>query len=96
MLPHSTLLERDMSFDPYFHEASGSVRFWVPTGEEGIGAIIGREILSYCFRGRTDEGDPLKIYAAHRDQIHAAVMRRVAEGAREPVILKRHDLGIVA
>lgn len=84
-----------MSYEPYFHDASGSVRFWVPDGESGIGAIIGREILSYCFRGRSDENDPLKIYAAHRDQIHAAVKQRVAEGAREPVILKRHDLGIV-
>ena len=85
-----------MSYEPYFHDASASVRFWVPEGESGIGAIIGREILSYCFRGRSNEGDPMKIYTAHRDQIHAAVTRRVAEGAREPVILKRHDLGIVA
>ncbi len=85
-----------MSYDPYLHEASGSLRFWVPAGDAGIGAIIGLEVLSYCFRGRTDQGDPLKIYAAHRDQIHAAVLRRMAEGAREPVILKRHDLGIVA
>lgn len=84
-----------MSYEPYFDDASGSVRFWVPEGESGIGAIIGREILSYCFRDRVNEDSPLKIYAAHRDQIHASVMKRVAEGAREPVILKRHDLGIV-
>jgi hypothetical protein len=84
-----------MSFEPYFHDASASVRFWVPQGDAGIGAIIGREILSYCFRDRVSESDPLKIYAAHREQIHAAVNARVAAGAREPVILKRHDLGIV-
>jgi hypothetical protein len=84
-----------MSFEPYFHEASDTVRFWVPSGESGMGAIIGREVLSYCFRGLSDEGEPLKIYAAHREQIHAAVLQRMAAGAREPVILKRHDLGIV-
>ena len=38
----------------------------------------------------------LEKLAAHREQIHAAVNARVAAGAREPVILKRHDLGIVA
>lgn len=85
-----------MSYEPYFHEASASVRFWVPQGESGIGAIIGREVLSYCFRDGANGDDPLKTYAAHRDQIHAAVMQRVAAGSREPVMLKRHDLGIVA
>lgn len=84
-----------MSYEPYFHEASGTVRFWVPDGDAGIGASVGTEVLTYCFRDRVREEAPLKIYAAHRDQIHAAVMKRVAEGAREPVMLKRHDLGIV-
>lgn len=95
MLRHSTQRELAMSFEPYFHDASATVRFWVPSGESGIGAMIGSEILTYCFRGRGDEGEPMKVYAAHRDQIHAAVLQRMAAGAREPVILKRHDLGIV-
>lgn len=85
-----------MSDEPIFHEASGSVRFWVPNGTTSVGAMIGKETLSYGFLGRMSEDDPLQIYAAHRDQIHAAVLRRVVAGAREPVMLRQHDLIAVA
>lgn len=83
-----------MSFEPFFHESSGSVRFWVPDGDKGIGASIASEVLSYCFRGREDRDAPLKTYLAHRDQIHAVVLKRAAEGAWEPVMVKRHELGV--
>jgi hypothetical protein len=85
-----------MPHDPYFHAASASVRFWVPGGEQGIDAIISKETLSYGFRGRMTEEDPLAIYAANLGPIHAAVMRRIAAGARQPVILREHDLKLHA
>jgi len=84
-----------MSHEPYFHDASASVRFWVPSGETGVGAIIGKETLSYCFRGRMTDEDPLAIYAAHLGPIHEAVLRRMAAGAREPVMLRQHDLNVL-
>lgn len=81
-----------MSFDPHFHEASRSVRFWVPFGESGTGASIGQETLSYCFLGgRPGEEDPVRLYVAHQARIHAAVMRRVSAGSREPVMLRPND-----
>lgn len=81
-----------MSFDPHFHEASRSVRFWVPCGDSGTGASIGQETLSYCFLGgRLIDEDPLKIYLAHQERIHAAVIRRVSAGSREPVMLRPND-----
>jgi len=81
-----------MSFDPHFHEASRSVRFWVPCGESGTGASIGQETLSYCFLGgHPITENPLKIYVTHQARIHAAVIRRVSAGSREPVMLRPND-----
>jgi Protein of unknown function (DUF1488) len=83
-----------MSHDPYFHAASASVRFWVPAGETGIDAIISKETLSYGFRGRMTDEDPLAIYASHLKPIHEAVLRRIEAGARQPVILREHHLSL--
>jgi hypothetical protein len=81
-----------MTHAPYFHAASASVRFWVPKGEFGIDAMIGKETLSYCFRGRMTDEDPMTIYATNLAWIHEAVIRRIDAGAREPVMLRQHDL----
>ena len=81
-----------MSDAPYFHDASGTVRFWV--GVEGgnhVSASIGREALRYHFR--TAEGaDSLETFGRHVPEIEAAVRRRLAQGAMEPVMLREHDM----
>ncbi|MDP9877571.1 hypothetical protein J2W25_001877 [Variovorax boronicumulans] len=81
-----------MSDTPYFHDASGSVRFWV--GVEGswfVSASIGREALRYHFC-TAENADPLETFGHHVDEIEAAVRRRLSQGAMEPVMLRENDL----
>lgn len=81
---------------PFFHEGSEAVQFWVWTGDpHPYGASVSRSVLHYRFKGRLDGSDALATYAANRVEIDAAVLRRVASGAREPVMLREHDLPVV-
>ncbi|WP_454902823.1 DUF1488 family protein [Variovorax gossypii] len=81
-----------MSDAPYFHDASGTVRFWVAVdGGNAVSASIGREALRYHFR--TAEGaDSLETFGQHVPEIEAAVRRRLAQGSMEPVMLREHDM----
>lgn len=76
----------------FFHEESGAVRFWVRTAAGGwMGAIARKQVLHFRF-GATESGaDALKVYQDHRQEIDAAVLRRVAAGSIEPVILREAD-----
>lgn len=81
-----------MSTEPFFHPGSGEVRFFVEIDGESVGASITRQTLHYRFR-RTEQGDdPMATYAAHADDIEAAVRRRVAAGSLKPVLLREFDL----
>lgn len=74
---------------PFFHEDSGAVRFWVRTHHGTfVGASIRKDVLHFRFRAVTDGADALSVYAAHRREIDAAVLRRIADGSIEPVILR--------
>ena len=77
---------------PFFHADSDAVRFWVPVGDTLIGATIGKVTLHYRFEPRRTDDDALATYMAHADEIHAAVRRRVANGSREPVMLRDWDV----
>jgi hypothetical protein len=82
-----------MSQTPFFHEASGCVRFWVLVDENPIGASVAREALYHRYGGSTRDGsDPLAIWALHVPEMEAAVRRRVAQGSVEPVMLREFDL----
>jgi hypothetical protein len=63
----------------------------VPDGST-VGAIVRKELLHYGFGGRFDGGDALLTYGAHRMVIEAAILRRVAGGSIEPVLLREADL----
>ncbi len=78
---------------PFYHEDSGAVRCWVPMPDGGMmGAIVRRELLHHGFGGQIDGSDALDVFHAHRPAIEAAVLRRVANGAIEPVLLREADL----
>jgi hypothetical protein len=81
-----------MSNPPFFHEASGSVRFWVLVDGQLVGASIGKETLHYSYRPGARDDEPLDTYALHSQDIDAAVRRRVAQGSVEPVMLREFDL----
>ena len=81
-----------MSQAPFFHEASETVRFWVEIDTQWVGASIGKQTLHYHYRPEARDEDPLRTHAQHRVAIEAAVRHRVAEGAREPIMLREHDL----
>jgi hypothetical protein len=78
---------------PFFHQDSEGVRFWVrlPAGVP-IGAILTKPLLHYRFDAKPDGSDAVAIYEKHRSEIDAAVLRRVAAGSIEPVMLREHDL----
>lgn len=79
--------------EAFFHEDSGAVRFWVRTHLGGyVGAIVRKEILHVRYRAAVDGSDALAVYAAHRREIDAAVLRRIAEGSIEPVLLREANL----
>jgi len=81
-----------MSDAPYFHDASGTVRFWVETDSgNAVSASIGREALRYHFR-TAESADSLDTFGQHVQEIESAVRRRLAQGSMEPVMLREHDL----
>ncbi|MEP6739208.1 MAG: DUF1488 family protein [Caldimonas sp.] len=77
---------------PYFHEESSTVRFWVPVEGALVGASISSATLHYRFRPDAQGEDPLATYMAYSADIDAAVRRRVANGSIEPVMVREHDL----
>ncbi len=78
---------------PFFHDASGAVRFWVLTGHGSyIGATIGRETLHYLFEDERSRAEAVALYLRHHREIDAAVLRRCAAGSIEPVMLREADL----
>jgi hypothetical protein len=81
-----------MSQAPFFHEMSGTVRFWVLVDDQPIGASIGKETLHYRYKPNMSDDDALATYLQNAAEIDAAVRRRVAAGSREPVMLRDGDV----
>ena len=84
-----------MSNTPFFHEASATVRFWIEVDGKPFGASVSREALHHRYRPSTHDDDPLETYEANAADIEAAVRRRVAQGSREPVMLREYDLRVL-
>jgi hypothetical protein len=78
--------------EAFFHADSSAVRFWVhdPAGE-AVGAIIRQQILHHRFQADVSGSDALAVYTRHRAEIDAAVLRRIATGSIEPVLLREAD-----
>ena len=81
-----------MSDAPFFHESSATVRFWVLVDGTPLGASVSREALHHRYRPSARDEDPLETYLANAADIEAAVRRRLAQGSREPVMLREYDL----
>ena len=77
---------------PFFHVESGTVRFWVEIDGRPVGASIGKETLHYRYKPDRSDDDPLLTYEANAAEIAAAVRRRHAGGAFEPVMLRDADV----
>jgi len=80
---------------PFFHESSGTVRFWVPAAGQLVGAMVSREALHHRYRPTAQGDDPMETYLANAADIEAAVLRRLAQGSREPVMLREYDLRVL-
>ncbi|RZK99837.1 MAG: DUF1488 family protein [Rubrivivax sp.] len=85
-----------MSQSPFFHEATGAVRFWVAVEDQLVGASVSREALHHRYRPDAHNEDPLETYKSHAADIDNVVRRRVAQGSIEPVMLREFDLRVVA
>lgn len=85
-------MDASPSEPPFFHEASGCVRFWVLVEDNLLAASVSREALHHRFRPQAQGEDPMETFGSHLAQIEAAVRRRLSEGAREPVMLREYDL----
>jgi len=83
-----------MSDAPFFHESSGTVRFWVLVDGKQLGASVSREALHHRYRPTAQDDDPIETYLANAADIEAAVGRRLAQGSREPVMLREYDLRV--
>lgn len=81
-----------MSQPPFFHADSGAVRFWVDVDGALVGASVSGRTLHYRYRPTAQGEDPLETYKTHAADLDAAVRRRVAQGAIEPVMLREFDL----
>jgi hypothetical protein len=82
----------DPAAPPFFHESSGTVRFWVRIDGKLIGASVGRTALHHRYRPTAQDDDPIETFRAHIADIEAAVRARVAQGSIEPVMLREYDL----
>lgn len=78
--------------EPFFHEASNTVRFWVQVESDWIGATIGKATLHYRYQPNRSDDEPLATYVANAAEIDTAVRRRVATGSVEPVMLRDADV----
>jgi hypothetical protein len=76
----------------FFHEESGSVRFWVEVDGAVVGASITRQTLHYRYKPDSGNDEALSTYLQNATEIDAAVRRRVAGGSREPVMLRDFDV----
>ena len=86
-----------MPQSPFFHTESGAVRFWVLTDDgSAVGATISKETLHYRFGADILGSDAVATYEAHRQEIDAAVKRRIAKGSIEPVMLREYDVAVGA
>lgn len=85
--PGAAVLQR-----AYFDDAAESVRFWVLIAGKAVGASISRQTLHYRYCPHARGEDHLRTYEAHAAGIDAAVRRRIAQGATEPVIVREPDL----
>ena len=81
-----------MAQPAFFHQPSGTVRFWVLIDDVPIGASIGKEVLHYRYHPTRSDDDPLATYSANAEEIEAAVRRRGAGGSAEPVMLRDPDV----
>ncbi|MBT9599497.1 MAG: hypothetical protein IV094_26245 [Vitreoscilla sp.] len=85
-----------MPHQAFFHEPSGSVRFWVLIEGVYVGATVRKETLHYRFQPNAVDDDPLATYLANVPLMDAAVRRRVAKGSIEPVMLRDPDVSVAA
>lgn len=81
-----------MSNPPYFDEPSSTVRFCILVNGNPFRASIGSAALHYRFRPTATGDDPLETFKANEREIEAAVLRRVAGGSLEPVMLREFDV----
>jgi hypothetical protein len=81
-----------MSDEPFFHESSATVRFWIEVDGRPFGASVSREALHHRYRPTIQGDDPLETYRDNAADIEAAVRRRIAQGSIEPVMLREYDL----
>ena len=81
-----------VSRSAYFDDAAECVRFWVLIAGEPVAASISRQTLHYRYCPHARSEDHLRTYEAHAADIGAAVRRRIAQGATEPVIVREPDL----
>lgn len=77
---------------PYYDPGTGSVRFLVQVGDALIDASIGRATLHYRYHPSGTVDQPLDTYRQNAAEIDTAVRTRMAAGAREPVMLRDHDV----
>jgi hypothetical protein len=85
-----------MTTSEFFHDASGSVRFWVLVGDVSVGASVSKDALHFRFAPLSVGEDPLSTFRANLPCLEDAVRRRVASGSIEPVMLREADLRTVA
>jgi hypothetical protein len=81
-----------MSTEAYFHDGSGTVRFWVQLDQAPIGAMVRKETLHYRYHPLVSNDDPLETYRDNAAEIDSAVRRRAAAGAGDPNRLRAGDL----
>lgn len=86
-------MQQETSVDePFFHQPSASVRFWVPIeGSPAVAASVGASTLRYRFHLGASDVELVGVYLAHLPSLHDAVRRRLSAGSREPVMLRDAD-----
>jgi hypothetical protein len=82
------------SDEPFFHEPSGTIRFWVLVDGRLLGASVAPLSLHYRFRPTAQNEDAMETFRLNLPDIEQAVRHRLADGAREPVMLREHDLRV--
>jgi hypothetical protein len=75
-----------------FHEASGTIRFWVMVDDRLVGASVSPLTLHYSYPPQTAGEDAMETFRNNLPRLEAVVRQRLVSGSREPIMLREHDL----
>lgn len=83
-------------YDPYYAQDTDGVHFQVNVYGVFVQAYVSRTILHIAYGSSEPRAQCLATYLKHREDVDAAVRRRVHAFGPETVLVRQHEIGAAA